>query len=109
MAKQQGNDPVSNTAQKVHDNKPLVDTVVLDNLAQANLPFRGQFRKNILDRTRKAVKQRRTVSGLSSRLASTLSTPISNAIQEELSNRIQSRLQNTAQNAANQVTGGSKK
>lgn len=81
---------------------PLINPNIMEQWVDADLPLRGPFRERVSRRLLVAIKERRTVSGISQRIASQLTTPITNAVREETEGRVQSRIQETIQNRADE-------
>lgn len=79
-------------SERVQADEPLIDPVVLDALEEADLPLRGEFRKNVLKKISAQVRQRRTVDGVAARLSSNIVSPISTAMEQELDSRVRKRI-----------------
>lgn len=86
--------------ERAASDEPLIEPMFLEQLEQANLPFRGPLREEAVQELRMIVSNRRTVSGIASRIATQVSNPITNAVQNQTERRVQERLVETIQNAA---------
>lgn len=82
------------------NDEPLLEPRFLKEIEQANLPFRGPVRKEVVQEVRLIVANRRTVSGIASRVATQVSNPLTNAVQNQTERRVQERLTEAIQNAA---------
>lgn len=80
-------------SERAAENEPLIETPILNMLANENRPLLGDIRRNILLRVREEVQERRTVGGLSDRIATTLTQPVTTAIRTEAEQRVQERVQ----------------
>lgn len=79
--------------------EPIVEPGIARQWTEANLPFRGQVRQRIAERTVEDIRRRRTIDGLSTRIATAAVTPITTEIEGMVTERIRQRLNQQAQRA----------
>lgn len=94
---EQAADEIAQRLEQQQATKPIVDTVILNQLVEADVPLRGQMREEFLRRLRNQIRQRRTVHGISNMIARTAISPLTNLVQDQLeqtlSNQIKQQLQ----------------
>lgn len=83
--------------QRADAREPIVNTPAIDMLAEADLPFRGEMRQNIIQRVRAQIRSRRTVEGVATRIANNATSPITNAVQDEAQDRVKGRVEERIQ------------
>lgn len=100
-----GRDKAEDLKQRIEKDEPLVDTPVLNMIAENDLPLRGDIRQKMILRIRENVRDRRTIDSISSRAANAIVSPVRSAVEGEASERIQNRIKENVQRAARN-TGG---
>lgn len=72
--------------------EPLVDTPLIDMWCEADLPFRGERRQNMVERLRAQLRGRRTADGIAERLSRNITQPVTSAIDDEVKGRARGRI-----------------
>jgi len=93
---------MSSSGQSRDTAEPLVDTYILNILADADRPLQGEPRDRIMKRIRDNVRNRRTINGVAERVAMNITSPAVDAIRREGEDMIKETVKDTLENRTSQ-------
>lgn len=92
---QDGNQ-IQDRKRRVIENEPIIEPMAMEGLLDADLPFRGPLRQEVLEGVLQQVRARRTLQGISSRVASQAVAPVTNVLESRAQDRLTQRIEASA-------------